>query len=584
MWKILAPLLLLSAGASVASWRAMGEGASVASRDTGDLILYVARGGDSLEALADRHFLEPSDWRKARALNRIDDPGALQPGARLLLDVGWLKRTPLAAEVIAFRGAVTARVGGRPVEARRGLLLSEGDRIETGPVGFVTLRFPDGSEVSLPTNSAIKLERLRRYTLNNAIDRRLAVERGGTRSRVEPIRDPTSRYEVGTPTGVAAVRGTDFRVRFTPGEERALLTVLEGRVGAFVAGGPETAVLAAQGLVMDAQGVGETIALPPAPEALDVPLVVDSRAASFAVTADPDLRYRALLATDEAMRDQVAEAQSQDGRFRFDSLGAGTYFLEVSAITPEGLEGLPARFRFEQRHHAADRSSGDRNSSGRGEGRERPDDRTAGTTLLQQALPAPVTPGEAAVDSFASAAAAVLGEAEAEEEGDSSEDAPGARGGGGGNAPAAWSALGGATGADAFSGGRSGAGPGGWGGWGGGWGGGWPRNRSGDEDLVNPPPLPPVPGGGGGPVVVPPPALQPPPALPPAVIPPVLPAPPGGSEGASGGILLPSAPPAIPEPRTWAMFIVGFGMVGLALRRRHRALRCRQRAGRPGGR
>jgi len=103
--------------------------------------------------------------------------------------------------------------------------------------------------------------------------------------------------------------------------------------------------------------------------------------------------------------------------------------------------------------------------------------------------------------------------------------------------------------------------------------------------------LPPVPiltgggGGGGGPPVLPgtPPGGSGPPVLPgtpPPAGPPALPGipPPGGG----GGVfvpppiittVVPPPPPAtsaVPEPASWAMMLVGFAMVGGALRRKRR--------------
>ncbi|MCH8614698.1 PEPxxWA-CTERM sorting domain-containing protein [Sphingomonas sp. SM33] len=75
--------------------------------------------------------------------------------------------------------------------------------------------------------------------------------------------------------------------------------------------------------------------------------------------------------------------------------------------------------------------------------------------------------------------------------------------------------------------------------------------------LANSPPLfmaPPPPGGGGGVIV--------PPAAPPG----------GGGGGCCGGTDTPKPPPppppAVPEPGTWATMLLGFGMVGLLMRRR----------------
>lgn len=68
------------------------------------------------------------------------------------------------------------------------------------------------------------------------------------------------------------------------------------------------------------------------------------------------------------------------------------------------------------------------------------------------------------------------------------------------------------------------------------------------------PAITPLPGGG---VVIPPPAITPPPPDVPVVVP-------------TG----PDTPgvPGVPEPATWAMMLLGFGMIGCACRRRRSAL------------
>ena len=69
------------------------------------------------------------------------------------------------------------------------------------------------------------------------------------------------------------------------------------------------------------------------------------------------------------------------------------------------------------------------------------------------------------------------------------------------------------------------------------------------------PAIPPPPGGGGG-VILPPP-LTTPPVTPPVTPPIVIPPPPTGS---------------VPEPSSWAMMLIGFAMIGRALRVRPRPI------------
>lgn len=346
MLSRLSPLLFLAAGASVApQWTAAG-GPDGQPRETGDLVRYTLEEGETLPELAEEHFLSAEDWRKARALN---GPAADTPGAVLRLDTGWLRRTPLTAEVIAFRGASVATVAGVDVPVRRGLVLAEGDRIRTGSAGHATLRLPDGSLLSLPTNSGIRFERLRRYSLNGALDRRIRVEAGAVDNRVTPLASETSRYEVTTDLGVAAVRGTMFRIAFTPGRMGAEVT--EGAVG--VAGNrarpdSETRLDAGFGLVVGPAGPGQPVRLPVAPVFLSLPSAAGGAATDLAVRAEPRLSYRAVVATDPDFLDRVAETVSADGRFRFDGLAPGRYHAAVSAVLPSGLAGPPAITQFDR--------------------------------------------------------------------------------------------------------------------------------------------------------------------------------------------------------------------------------------------
>ena len=45
-----------------------------------------------------------------------------------------------------------------------------------------------------------------------------------------------------------------------------------------------------------------------------------------------------------------------------------------------------------------------------------------------------------------------------------------------------------------------------------------------------------------------------------------------GNQGRSGGMSFSLAVADVPEPATWAMLIVGFGMVGATMRRRNAAI------------
>ncbi|WP_448586304.1 FecR domain-containing protein [Thermaurantiacus sp.] len=546
-------LLVILGGASVASSPAAPPAAPRAT-DTGDFLIYEAKDGDTLPRLARDHFVREEDWRKALALNRLPGP-ELAPGTRIRLDRGWLKREPLSAELIAFRGAIRIRSGGEEREAQRGARLGEGDQIATGAEGFATLRFPDGSLVSLPTNSAVRLDRLRRYPIADSLDRRLVIERGEAESSVVPLQGGGSRFEVSTPLAVSAVRGTRFRAHFTPGALVSATEVLEGVVGVRPREAPtEARVAAGYGVVVTDAGMARPEALPVAPVALDMPAVQSGPRVVFSVRPQPGARgYRAELATDPDFLDRLAAATSTDGRFALEDVPAGRFHLRVVAISQSGLAGVPATFSFDRTMRIAVGPEPPRASGGAGG--------TPAPTLAGPPSPAPggIVGLGAAVATAVEGQPGPLDEAPADsapgatdrEEGDTSEGIGAPSGLVTVAAANPWSFPGsfrapGGSPAPELPPGLGGGGP-----------------STGFTPPPSPPvappllPVTPVP---GGPIVVTPPVPLP-----------TLPAPPGPWPA-------PDPPPApvgaVPEPGLWAAFIAGFGLVGFALRR------ARRRAGR----
>nr|WP_194744032.1 FecR domain-containing protein [Thermaurantiacus tibetensis] len=568
----LAPALLLLAGASVGP-RAGGPALPARAQDSGDQVIYETAAGDTLAGLAEAHFRAPEDWQRARALNAallggVGPRAPLPAGLRLRLDTGWLRHAPASAEIVAFRGDVRVESAGQSRPARLGLRVHEGEAIATGPVGFVTLRLPDGTEVALPTATAVRFDRLRRYSLNGALDRRIRILEGRVTSRVVPLPDPTSRHEVTTPVGVAAVRGTEFRVSFTPQGQRATAGVLEGRVGVTAGAAAERMLGAGTGVVFGPAGPGAVVRLPAPPVALAMPAVQAGPEARFAVRPLPGLAFRAVIATDPDFRNPVAEAESADGRFALEGLPAGRYHLMVTAVTPDGLEGLPARFSFDRPREgaavaASGPAAGGAAGTAGGDGGAEPPAGAARSGDLGEGLAAVARP-------VAKLYAETLGGREVEE-GDGGEAAdvtaladmgstsPPARWSlGAGRWPAAWGVELGIGRAGAGGAGVLAVSPDGFGGivpWG-----------SGARDWALPPAVRPFAAAfpSRASVAAHPMALG---ELAPAVATSVPPE-------AAPVVTLQPAPSAtgaraalVPEPKVWAMLLAGFGLVGLALRR-----------------
>jgi len=98
------------------------------------------------------------------------------------------------------------------IEAQVGISLEVGDSMKTGDSSSAEITFFDGSTIELQAGTEIEIASLDISTDTGSTTITLEQIIGNTISRVTKILDPASRYEVETPTGVVAVRGSAMQV------------------------------------------------------------------------------------------------------------------------------------------------------------------------------------------------------------------------------------------------------------------------------------------------------------------------------------------------------------------------------------
>jgi hypothetical protein len=133
---------------------------------------------------------------------------------------------------IAEGGVSVMRAGtGSWIEAQAGMSLRPGDSVKTGDNSSAKITFFDGSTIELQAGTVIGIASLNisRDTGSTTITLEQAI--GSTISRVTKLVDPASRYEVETPTGVVAVRGSAMQVHVME-DGTTWITNLEGDVWA----------------------------------------------------------------------------------------------------------------------------------------------------------------------------------------------------------------------------------------------------------------------------------------------------------------------------------------------------------------
>ena len=372
------PLLAL-AGALALLFGGAPLGAQQAERS----IRYTVQPGDTLIALSAKYLTAKEAWQTVQQINAIRDPYHVPIGSVLVIPERLLKMEPAFGQISSFRGAVT--VDSQP--ATKGMQIRQGMRIETSANAFVTVEFPDGSAISLPSQSSVRVDRLRRIPLTDSVDRAFRLQEGRARSTVTPIRNPNSNFQVTTPLSVSAVRGTDFRVDFDPTGKRALTEVVGGTVG--VAPDEvrdETAVPKGYGVVGTPDGIQPPVKLLPSPVLTSL-----SRGDgdSVVITADPvngAVKYRTQLATDIAFREVIAETITDKPTASFPGVGGTPFFVRMTAIAESGMEGLPGTFSSGRRSVAPEPSASN------GGGAVPPEQLQISMTGDGRAKPAPARP------------------------------------------------------------------------------------------------------------------------------------------------------------------------------------------------
>jgi hypothetical protein len=332
-----ASLIFLLGLASALAWSAVGtiSPESIVVGPSG--ITYQTRGGDTLISIAQQWTTKADNWTVLAKVNHINQDSNIPIGTPIVIPADLLTDEPSQAKVVALSGDVSATgADGQKIDMRVGAVLLEGAQIETGVNGFLSLALPDASRISLPSNSHVKFSKLRMARFTKSPRTEVTLLHGHVESRIAPLDVNKGSYEVRTPTSVAGVRGTQFRVGVDG--DTTTNEVLSGKV-AVANGKPGSEVVldAGKGNVVTAKSVGAAVNLLPAPTLTEL-----------GKDATPQLRlspvsgaaaYHVQVANDPDGLDVLAEARSNEPRLKFAGLPEGSYYVRMSAIDKHGLEG-----------------------------------------------------------------------------------------------------------------------------------------------------------------------------------------------------------------------------------------------------
>lgn len=328
--------------------------------------LYTIRPGDNIWTLCKEYTKEPACWQKLGPLNNIARDRAIPPGTRIRIPANWLKVPAASATIVFVQGDVTYQLPGETESsALEGIKLTIGTTLVTAN-GSVSLSFADGSSMVLEANSQLELDALSNFELNGMVDSTVRLNQGTVKTRVIK-REPRSHFRTITPSAVAAVRGTEYRVNVVAevheGEQEKQTTLVEVYQGLVDVGAASVtfSVPASFGIVAkQGQALQEPIKLLDEPEFIPFEeqqtLLLDMAGKpsdailiqwqSVTLASGFQLNVFADQQSDAKTEKLIKSYRTEDSKVNLNDLTIGCYHLSLRAIDQIGLHGLAAQKRL----------------------------------------------------------------------------------------------------------------------------------------------------------------------------------------------------------------------------------------------
>ncbi|MDP1521888.1 MAG: FecR domain-containing protein [Methylotenera sp.] len=313
--------------------------------------LYTVNQDDSFEIIYKKYLNKRANIAELAKYNQHKLTKKLQPGQVISIPVEMLKKIPTSAQVLLVYGDV--QVASAPAiekrKVQKGDFLTQGDTLETGKNSLAKLLFADGSNMDIQPNSNLSIQASYKYVGKETYVTHLKLVKGRTEVTANPEHVAGNTLQVETPSAVAAVRGTQFRV----GAEGdiALQETLDGRVAfSAVENGVVQEILIAKGygsVAEKGKAPSPPILLPDAPDVSALPKLIEQNIANFSLPQPQGVAVLvSQLALDVEFTQILNEQVTQSGKLSFADLTDGQYYLKIRAQDQHGLQGIDAIHAF----------------------------------------------------------------------------------------------------------------------------------------------------------------------------------------------------------------------------------------------
>jgi len=319
--------------------------------------LHQVRPGETVVSVVRDYLQGQGALAELIHINGWTQPEQVVAGRIMKLPRSHLKFQPSRARITRLNCSSAMRTDVMPpVILEMGAVLQEGAVLRVPSGCQLVLTLEDDTSLRMLSGATVKLKTLRQRLFSKTPDVQVELQDGRVSVDVPRKRAGSGdRLEVHTPTSVAGVRGTEFRVGFGAEDRVSAVEVQTGNVGARgLAETQEQKVAAGQGMVISATGQSSPVEslLPPLRFARvsrgQVSFKGDPSANSFVLTTAQDALFM------EALRDRGRQATSV---FSSSGLNDLATFVRWGAVSVSGLVGDLSDFglcqgrRFQNRWH-----------------------------------------------------------------------------------------------------------------------------------------------------------------------------------------------------------------------------------------
>jgi len=184
--------------------------------------IYHAQPGDTLWDLCIEHTARRGCFKELASYNNMTEQNRVYPGDEIRIPIAWLVALPIVGKVVNVQGEVyyQPQSGANVIPLREGQNLVLGGSISCKS-GSARITLGNHSEMLIRRDSVLELSNM---SVGNSQGQaaELQLNKGEVEVKVKP--NSRSRFEIHTPSAIAAVRGTKYRVVSQAGTRSEVLS------------------------------------------------------------------------------------------------------------------------------------------------------------------------------------------------------------------------------------------------------------------------------------------------------------------------------------------------------------------------